>query len=262
MMIAAAPRVELNGHRARIEEIWAVDRAGGGHFTAMQVRDGATRGLDFHLARLDAASRELYGTGLDGELVRAHVRHALGDDTPDASVRVNVFAPGPDGGPNVVVSVRPPGGPPAADHVLQSVTYLRPDAHIKHATGFGQAYYGELARANGAHDALLTAPDGAIAECGVANIGFVAGEAIVWPDAPALTGVMMQVLRRELDRAGVPWRCQPVTLADLPSLDGAFVTSARGLAPVARIDDRPLSTGVPLLARAARLLAAAPADPI
>jgi branched-subunit amino acid aminotransferase/4-amino-4-deoxychorismate lyase len=267
MTTAVAPRVELNGHPARIEEIWAVDRAGGGHFTALQVRGGRTLGLDFHLARLDAASRELFGAGLDGELVRAYIRHALGDDTPDASVRVNVFAPSPDGGPDggglgVVVSVRPPGAPPAAGHVLQSVTYLRRDPHIKHATGFGQSYYGDLARANGAHDALLTGPDGVIAECAVANIGFVAGDAIVWPDAPALSGVMMQVLRRELDRAGVPWRRQPVFLADLAALDGAFVTSARGLAPVARVDDRDLDAGAPLLAEAARLLARAPAQEI
>lgn len=33
----------------------------------MQVRDLRTRGLDLHLARLDAAQREIYGTGLDGE---------------------------------------------------------------------------------------------------------------------------------------------------------------------------------------------------
>jgi hypothetical protein len=40
------------------------------------------------------------------------------------------------------------------------------------------------------------------------------------------------------------------------------VTSARGLAPVARVDDRGLDTGAPLLAEAARLLARAPAQEI
>ena len=37
-----------------------------GHFTAMQVRAGATRGLPLHLARLDAANRELFGVPLAG----------------------------------------------------------------------------------------------------------------------------------------------------------------------------------------------------
>src|ERR1700739_3822058 len=54
----------------------------------MQVRDGRTRGLDLHLARLDAAHRDIYGKSLDGNLVRARIRHAL-DGQPDASVRVS-----------------------------------------------------------------------------------------------------------------------------------------------------------------------------
>ena len=48
-----------------------------GHFTAMQVRAGATRGLPLHLARLDAANRELFGVPLAGQA--------------DASVRVYVY---------------------------------------------------------------------------------------------------------------------------------------------------------------------------
>ncbi len=33
------------------------------HCTAMQVAGGKTAGLDFHLARLDAVTRELFGVG-------------------------------------------------------------------------------------------------------------------------------------------------------------------------------------------------------
>jgi hypothetical protein len=50
---------------------------GCGHFTAIQVRGDAVRGLGLHLSRLDLATRELFGTGLDGELVRGYIRHAL-----------------------------------------------------------------------------------------------------------------------------------------------------------------------------------------
>jgi hypothetical protein len=37
------------------------------------------------LARLDSATRELFGPGLDGDLAREYIRHALGLGTQDAS---------------------------------------------------------------------------------------------------------------------------------------------------------------------------------
>lgn len=46
-----------------------------GRFTAMQVRAGAIRGLAHHLRRVDAAHRELFGHGLDLELVREPAEH-------------------------------------------------------------------------------------------------------------------------------------------------------------------------------------------
>ena len=88
--------------------MWALDLSSSGHFTAMQVRDRQTLGMEFHLDRLEGATRELFGIGLDGDRVRDYIRHALADDTADASVRVNVFRPGADDDVSVVVSVRPP----------------------------------------------------------------------------------------------------------------------------------------------------------
>jgi branched-subunit amino acid aminotransferase/4-amino-4-deoxychorismate lyase len=254
-------RLEVDGHPATLEQVQALDLSPRGHFTAMQVRSGATLGLDFHLARLDAASRELFGTGLDGELVRGYIRHAL-DGTPDASVRVNVFVPGDAATPSAMVSVRPPAAPPSRPQRLQSAAYQRPLAHVKHATGFGQNYFGGLASANGFDEALFAGPDGAISEGSITNIAFLDGDAIVWPTAPALRGVMMQVLQRELTRAGVPWRYAPVYLSDLPGLGGALVTNSHGLAPVASVDDVVLPVGTAVHATAAKLLAAAPYDAI
>jgi branched-subunit amino acid aminotransferase/4-amino-4-deoxychorismate lyase len=257
-----APRVEINGQPAGLEQIWELDRSCGGHFTAMQVRDRKTPGLDFHLARLDAATRELFGDGLDGDRVRACIRHALGPDVADATVRVNVFRPASGSDVSVAVSVRPPGAPPAREQCLQTVMYRRPAAHLKRSGGFGQSYYGSLAHENGFDEALFTGPDGAIYEGSITNIGFVDGETIIWPDGPALNGIMMQVLQRELDRARVPWRRGPVCLPDLPSFAGAFVTNSHGMATVARIDDLSLPTDAALMRTAERLLAAAPYDPI
>jgi branched-subunit amino acid aminotransferase/4-amino-4-deoxychorismate lyase len=257
-----APRLEVDGRAATVEQVWDLDQSATGHFTAMQVRGRKTVGMDFHLARLDAATQELFGVGLAGDRVRGYLRHALADDTADASVRVNVFRPGAAGDVSVMVSVRPPGSPPAGAQRLQAVHYQRPRAHIKQASGFGQSYYGTLAHGNGFDEALFTGPGGVISEGSVTNIGFIDGDAIVWPDAPALRGIMMQVLQRELDSARVPWRYEAVHLRDLGSFDGAFVTSARGMATVARIDDLSLPTGSGLMRSATRMLAAAPYDAI
>jgi branched-subunit amino acid aminotransferase/4-amino-4-deoxychorismate lyase len=256
-----APRVEINGRPAGLEQIWELDLSSGGHFTAMQIRNRKTLGLDFHLARLDAATRELFGDGLDGDRVRAFIRHALGPGVADATVRVNVFRPA-GREVSVAVSVRPPAAPPAGEQCLQTVTYQRPAAHIKRYGGFGQSYYGSLAQENGFDEALFTGPDGAIYEGSITNIGFIDGETIIWPEGPALNGIMMQVLQRELDRARVPWGRGPVHLPDLPSFGGAFVTNSHGMAPVARIDDLSLPTDAALMRTAERLLAAAPYDPI
>jgi branched-subunit amino acid aminotransferase/4-amino-4-deoxychorismate lyase len=84
----------------------------------------------------------------------------------------------------------------------------------------------------------------------------------VWPDAPALLGVMMQVLQRELDTAGVSWRYGSVRVSELASFDGAFVTNSHGMATVASIDDLQLPTNSDLMRTATRLLTDAAYDPI
>jgi branched-subunit amino acid aminotransferase/4-amino-4-deoxychorismate lyase len=254
------PRIEIDGRTATLEEIWALDTSAQGHFSAMQVRDRRTLGMEFHLARLDAATRELFGVGLEDERVPGHIRHALADDISDGSVRVNVFRPWDD--VSVVVSVRPPASAPSEGQRLQTVEYRRPVAHIKHAHEFGQEYYRNLAQANGFDEALFVGPDGSISEGSITNIGLIDGDAIVWPEAPALRGVMMQVLQRELDTAGVSWRYGPVRVTDLASIDGAFVTNSRGMTSVARIDDLSMPTDSELMRTATQLLAAARYDPI
>lgn len=268
MSANGAGRLEVNGRAATLEQIWALDLSPAGHFTAMQVRDGHTLGMEFHLARLDAATRELFGVGLDGDLVRGYIRHALGTGTAGASVRVNVFRPAGPGDPatggdvSVLVSVRPPAAPPDRPQSLMTVGYQRPLAHLKHSSGFGQSYFASLAHGNGFDEALFVGPAGAVSEGSITNIGFIDGDVIVWPEAPALRGIMMQVLQRELIRAAVPWRHAAVHVADLASFDGAFVTNSHGIAAVARIDDLSLPTDAALLKAAVTALAAAPRDRI
>ncbi|MBM9507097.1 aminotransferase class IV [Actinacidiphila acididurans] len=257
------PLIEVDGTPATAQSL-APALSGYGHFTAMQVRGGRVRGLAFHLRRLDEATRELFGAGLDGDLVRDRIRHALAArGSADASVRVNVYQPaeGP-GRPVTVVTVREPGEMPQGPQRVKSVPYLRPAAHLKHVGGFGQAYWGRRVAADGYGEALLVGPGGEIAEGAITNIGFIDGGTIVWPDAPHLSGITQQILHAALTAAGISQEPRHILLPDVPTYRGAFLTNSRGIARVAEIDGVPLPTDGPLLARVATLYEAAPWDAI
>jgi branched-subunit amino acid aminotransferase/4-amino-4-deoxychorismate lyase len=221
-------RIEVNGQPATAEALAHPALVNYGHFTAMQVRAGRVRGLDAHLHRLDAATRELFGTGLDAGRVRDLIRHAAGEE--DTSVRVSVHQP--EAEPVIQVAVRPPAEAPSSPQRLLPVVYERPVPHIKHVGGFGQIYFGLQAERAGFDDALLVLRDGRVAEGGITNIGFFRDGGVVWPDAPMLRGVTMHLIDERLQ----PGRAE-IRLDDLPSFEGAFVTNSLGVAPVTRIGD-------------------------
>ena len=238
-------RIEIGGRSATLDQLAGAAPAGYGHFTAMQVRSRRVRGLELHLARLDAANREVFGAGLDPAEVLGYIRSALGERTQDASVRVYVYE-APEG-PAVMVTVRPPGPMPAGPWRLQAVPYQRVIPHIKHLGDFGQGYFQRLAWRNGFDEALLTGPGGAVAEGSITNIGFSDGAGVVWPAEPALHGTTMQILERALPRHGVPSRRALVRLSGLGAFAAAFVTSARGIAPVGQIDGLTLPVDAALM---------------
>ncbi|MEU9751330.1 aminotransferase class IV family protein [Streptomyces niveus] len=223
--------IEVNGEPATEAALRVPALDSYGHFTAMQVRGGRVRGRDLHLARLDAATRELFGAGLDGERVRELLRHALGD-VSDASARVYVHWPAGEKDARVMVTVRPPQTKPDRPHGLMSVPYARPLPHIKHLGGFAQTHFLRAAGRAGFDEALLTAPGGLVTEGAITNIAFWDGTSVVWPQAPSLLGITMALLEPRL-----PSVRRPVTLADLPSYASAFLTNSQGIAPVDRIDD-------------------------
>jgi branched-subunit amino acid aminotransferase/4-amino-4-deoxychorismate lyase len=162
--VSSLLRIEIDGRRPSPEQVWSTVSAFG-HFTAMQVRGGRTRGLALHPRRLEAANRELFDVALDRERVRGLLQQAL-RGVEDASVRVYVFEA--DGEPPIMVTVKQPGGVSTPQR-LQSVRYQRPDAHIKHLAT-AQAYWSRLARRNGFDDALLTGGDGVVSEGAIVNI--------------------------------------------------------------------------------------------
>ena len=252
--------IEIDGRNATAEQLSAAAPAGYGHFTAMQVRDGRVRGLSLHLARLDAANRELFGTGLDSATVLGYIGHALGEETRDASVRVNVYET-PEG-PAVMVTVRPPGTMAPDIWRLQTVPYQRSLAHIKHIGEFGQGYFQRLVRRNGFDEAPLTGPGGVICEGSITNIGFFDGSGVLWPDAPALAGITMQILDRAFAERGVPSRRAPVRVSGLGSFAGAFVTNSHGIAAVGQVDELTLPVDGALMSDLRQAYESAGWDPI
>jgi branched-subunit amino acid aminotransferase/4-amino-4-deoxychorismate lyase len=262
MTTAAAElqRIEIDGVSATADQLRAAALGGFGHFTAMQVRGGKVRGFRNHMHRLDAANRELFGVGIDEQVLRAHIRHALGDDIGDASVRVYVHEAAWE--TSIMVTVRPPGGMPASPWRLRSVPYQRSVAHIKHTADFGQRYYQRLAHASGFDEALLTGPDAIISEGSITNIGVFDGTNVIWPAAPALAGITMQLLEPALAAVGSPSARAHVRVRDLGSFAGVFVTNARGIASVGQVDDIVLPVNQQLMDRVAARYESVPWDSI
>ncbi|TDP91132.1 aminotransferase class IV [Labedaea rhizosphaerae] len=216
-----------------------------GHFTAMQVRGGAVAGWPLHLARLAASSREMFGAAVPDEQVHALAARALAaSGLADASMRIMMVPPA--GGlsadavpPDVVVVVADPvdEAPGPALRVCSQV-YERELPHVKHLATMGLTRAHRLAVAAGFDDALFVDRDGLVLEGSIYNVAFWDGEAVVWPQAPMLTGIMMQLVQGALTSLGVPQRTTPIRLADVSSFRAAFFTNSQcARQPIASLDD-------------------------
>lgn len=243
--MAADRTVLVDGEPVSKGDLTYLALANYGAYTSFRVEQGGVRGLDLHLARLEASALELFGEGVGEARLRELMRRAV-EGRGDCWLRVSLFSPevwprtpGWTGRPKVMIGVFPPP-PPLADSVrLQVQTYGREAAHLKHTANFGLIRARRLARAAGFDDALFADETGRISEGSLWNIGFVRGGEVVWPEAPMLAGITMALLQRGLEAGGRPGRSEPVRLDDLPRFDGAFIcNSATPACPVAAIGDR------------------------
>lgn len=203
----------INGHAATAEELAPLAFAGFAHFTAMQLRSGAVRGLDLHVARLDAASKELFGVPVGAERVRHELHHALEDAAPDASVTVVVggseFAAQADT-LTTLVRVTPPARAPRGPLRLDLIRHERHLAHIKHVGEIAKTQLLHVAQRRGFDDAAFVDAAGRLSEATIWNLAFWDGTEVVWPQARLLPGVTMQIVRRQLAEQGVPQRVEEV----------------------------------------------------
>ncbi|WP_084964969.1 aminotransferase class IV family protein [Thermoactinospora rubra] len=225
--------VHRNGRAASAEELEPLAFAGYAHFTAMQVRGGRVRGLDLHLERLRSASGELFGRALPDDRVRACLRAALQAGPADLSLTAIVYSPageftaaGADVEPELLVRTGPAASGPQGPLALAVVEHERVLPAVKHVGEVAKTYFLRQAVAQGFDDAAFVDRQGRLSEGTIWNLAFWDGDAVVWPEAGMLGGITMAIVRRQLDRLGVPQRSQEITLADLPALAGAVVMNS------------------------------------
>lgn len=253
-MMAGAADLKVDGAPASLADLTHLALSNYGAYTSFRVEDGAVRGLDLHLARLEASALELFGEAVGEARLRDLVRQAVGGR--DACwLRVSLFSsalgartPDWQGVPRVLTAVSPPVPPLAGPLRLQVQTYAREAAHLKHAATFGLVRARRAARTAGFDDALFVYPDGRVSEGSLWNIGLVRGGQVVWPQAPMLAGVTQSLLQLGLERVGLGGTAESVARTDLDRFDAAFVcNSSTPACAVSTIGERVLTTSPDLI---------------
>ncbi|WP_172382040.1 aminotransferase class IV family protein [Streptomyces sp. MNP-20] len=238
----------IDGRPATADELAPLAFAGFAHFTAAQVRDGRIRGLDLHLRRLRHASQELFGRALPDERMRALLRAATAEGPGDHSLTATVYsrageftADGPAAEPAVLVRTGPAATGPEGPLSLATVAHERDLPGVKHVGEVAKTHLLRQAVAAGFDDAAFLDRRGRLSEATIWNLAFWDGSTVLWPVADVLTGTTMSIVRRRLDRLGVPQREREITPADLPTLAGAVVMNSwtPGV-PVHRVGSAPL----------------------
>lgn len=240
-----------------------------GAYTSFRVEDGGVRGLDLHLARLEASAVELFGESLGEAALRRRMASAVGDRR-DGWLRVSLFSPeighrAPTFlGPPRVMTVFAPPPPPLADSVrVTTVVHVREASHLKHLATFGLMRARRAARMDGFDDALFTDADGWISEGTLWNVGFLARGRIVWPQAPMLSGVTQALIGRGLVPVGLSAETRPVHLSELGGFDGAFLcNSATPACAITAVDDVTFAGDSSILEKIARAWSMQPLQPL
>jgi len=262
------PAVWVNGRREPADgrHLSARDRGltlADGVFETMRVHHGRVFRLDRHLERLHGALSAL-AIPVPPEL-REWVLAAVPQASfGDASIRLTVTrGPGPGGvappadvRPTVIVAVNPFPLFPQATYEAGLAVHIASGRRNEHAmtaglktTAFTDAIAALLeAQRAGADDALFLDTSGHCSEATSSNLFVRSGGELVTP--PASCGVLPGITRAAvLDLAvsiGARAAEREIVPGDLARADEAFLTSSlRGIAPVTRVDGRPVGTAVP-----------------
>lgn len=236
---------EINGRPATADDLSDLAFAGYGHFTSMQIRDYRVRGLDLHLERLRQSSIELFGQEVGDERVRAYLRHVVRPGPGDLSVQINVFSSDGDATlagrpvqPDVLIRTGPPVEVEGAPIRATTARFERFLPHIKNVATMGLTSHWREAKRAGFDDVLFVDGEGFIAEGSIWNVVFLDGDGLVWPDAPALPGITMQLVQAGLPRLHLPFQARPVHVSELSSFQAAaLMNSWTPAQPLSSVDD-------------------------
>ena len=249
--------MQIDGRPAGAADLGCFVLSNYGAFTSMQVEDGAVRGLDLHLARLQTEALELFGVAAPETTLRERMRQALDGRAGRFSLRINLFsdaislrAPDAVVEPRVLTTLSPPAAPLTTPLRLQTQVYAREVPHLKHAATFGLTRARRLTVQGGFDDALFVDSEGRISEGSIWNIGFIEGETVVWPDAPMLAGTGQGLLQRGIEGLGLSSVTRSVQQSDLAGFEAAFIcNSATPACAVATIDDHAFPAAEAVTAR-------------
>ena len=267
--MAGAVELSVDGAPATPDDLTHVALVNYGAYTSFRVEQGGVRGLDLHLARLEAEAIELFGEPV-GEARLRELMRAAAAGRADCWLRVSLFSPEigprtPDwrGRPRVMIAASPPPAPLADSVRLQIQTYGRESPHLKHVATFGLIRARRGARTAGFDDALFVDAGDQVSEGTLWNIGFISGSDLIWPQAPMLAGVAQALVQRGLVQTGLTGRVAPVHVDDLAQFDGAFIcNSATPACAVAAIGDHAFATSPAIIDRLKAAWASNPVQPI
>ncbi|MFG3225785.1 aminotransferase class IV [Kitasatospora sp. NPDC048194] len=245
--------IEIDGTPADPARLAALGLLNYGHFTTMRAEAGRVRGLGLHLDRLVRDCRTLFGADLDRAAVRERIRAVLPADDGPVIVRVTCYdpalgleRPAAPAVPALLVTTRPVAAAEPGPLRVRTAVYRRELPEVKHVGLFGLVHHRRLAQLAGFDDALLTDEDGRVTEGATWNIGFLAGERLVWPEGPGLRGVTEALLAGAY---GGPQSREPVPADALAAFDAAFAVNAGvGVRPIAAVDGTAFDPAHPRLA--------------
>ena len=222
----------IDGEPASADDLAYLAVVNYGAFTSFRVEESKVRGLDRHLARLEASAMALFGGPVGEARLRQLIRLAIAD-RDGCWLRVSLFSPeilarSPSwrGAPKVMTAVSP--SPSALAETLRVMVqvHARHLPEIKHTATLDLIHARRIAREAGFDDALFVDAGGVISDGSTWNIGFVKDDRVTWPQAPMLAGVTQGLIEDGLATVGLTSETRPVCVADFPDFDGAFICNS------------------------------------
>lgn len=208
--------------------------------------------LEAHLAR---TCRSIELLGWDCDLDETAVRQALhtictNAPYPEMRVRLDVLAEParPLGSDSRILLALMPFTPPPPEIYEQGVKLDIASGLERERPLIKTADFAIKRRSHmsSAYESLLVDETGHILE-GTGSNFYAVRDGVVWTAGEGvLEGITRQIILQLIPQLGIPLRLEPVTVADLPNLDeAAMSSSSRALLPVVEIAGQPIGNGRP-----------------